>query len=69
LRGSISHWSKSSPSRREGEGYVRLSPAVLRFLSLLAGDPEWEQGFENMRAYAARTGWIDSANMVRAHIT
>jgi len=59
----------SRVGKREGEGHVRLSPAVLRFLSPLAGDPEWEQGFENMLAYAAKAGWIDGDNMVRAHIT
>ncbi|MFC0278956.1 flavin reductase family protein [Falsigemmobacter intermedius] len=55
--------------RFEGEDHIRLAPAVLKFLSPLAGDPEWDKGFEGMIAYAAKAGWVDEAGLVRAHIT
>lgn len=55
--------------RREGEGHVRLSPSVLRFLSPHAGEAEWEENFEKMITYAAKAGWVDESGMVRAHIT
>jgi len=54
---------------REGEGHVRLSPAVLRFLSPLAHDPAWVAGFDAMVSYAASKGWLDDAGAIRAHIT
>lgn len=53
----------------EGEGHVRLSPDVLRFLSGHAGEAEWEAGFAAMLAYAAKAGWVDEAGRVRAHLT
>lgn len=53
----------------EGDDHIRLSPAVLRFLSPLAGDHEWQAGFDAMIAYAAKAGWVDTAGLVRAHIT
>lgn len=53
----------------EGEGHVRLSPDVLRFLSGHAGEAEWEAGFAAMLAYAAKAGWVDDAGRVRAHLT
>lgn len=55
--------------RREGEDYIRLSPDVLRFLSPLAGDADWEEGFAAMIAYASKAGWVDETGAVRAHIT
>jgi len=54
---------------RDGPGHVRLSPAVLRFLSGQAGVPEWESGFGAMLSYAASKGWLDAEGRVRAHLT
>lgn len=54
--------------RREDEGYIRLSPSVLRFLSGHAGEPEWEAGFAAMVDYAARHGWVDERGDIRAHL-
>ncbi|MCC5986553.1 MAG: flavin reductase family protein [Pararhodobacter sp.] len=54
--------------RAEGEEHIRLDPAVLRFLSPLAGAPAWEEGFALMLAKAAGAGWIDQAGAVRAHV-
>ncbi|UWR39496.1 flavin reductase family protein [Sulfitobacter sp. W074] len=53
----------------EGDGCVRLSPDVLRFLSGQAGVTEWEDGFAAMFGYAAKAGWVDEAGRVRAHLT
>ena len=53
---------------RDGEEHIRLSPAVLRFLSCKAGDEAWEAGFAAMLAYAAKAGWVDEQGNVRAHI-
>lgn len=55
--------------RFEGEDHIRLAPAVLKFLSPLAGDAEWDKGFDGMIAYATKAGWVDEAGYVRAHIT
>lgn len=55
--------------RREDEQHVRLAPAILRFLSGHAGEPDWEAGFIKMIDYATRVGWIDERGEVRAHIT
>jgi flavin reductase (DIM6/NTAB) family NADH-FMN oxidoreductase RutF len=55
--------------RREGEKHVRLAPAVLRFLSGHAGEPEWEAGFTAMLDYAQSKGWINELGEVRAHLT
>lgn len=54
---------------RDGAGHVRISPAVLRFLSGLAGAEEWERGFSAMLSYAASKGWLDDQGRVRAHLT
>lgn len=53
----------------EGDGHVRLSPDVLRFLSGHAGEPAWEAGFAAMLDYAGKAGWVDDAGRVRAHLT
>ncbi len=53
---------------KDGEEHIRLSPAVLRFLSCKAGDEAWEAGFAAMLAYAAKAGWVDEQGNVRAHI-
>ena len=37
---------------REDAQHIRVSPSVLRFLSGLGGQPEWEAGFAHMLAYA-----------------
>ncbi|MBN9428175.1 MAG: flavin reductase [Burkholderiales bacterium] len=55
--------------RREDEQHVRLAPAILRFLSSHAGEPDWEAGFTKMIDYATRAGWVDERGEVRAHIT
>jgi flavin reductase (DIM6/NTAB) family NADH-FMN oxidoreductase RutF len=52
----------------EGDGHVRLSPDVLRFLSGHAGESAWEDGFAAMLAYAAKAGWVDNVGRVRAHL-
>ncbi len=32
------------------------------------GDPSWADGFAGMIAYAEKSGWVDDAGNVRAHI-
>ncbi|MES2190451.1 MAG: glucose 1-dehydrogenase [Pseudomonadota bacterium] len=54
---------------RDGEGHVRLQPAVLRLLSDLAGTPDWDARFDAMISYAAGKGWLDDQGRVRAHLT
>ncbi len=54
---------------RDGEGHVRLQPAVLRLLSDLAGTTDWDARFDAMISYAAGKGWLDEQGRVRAHIT
>jgi len=54
---------------RDGEGHVRLQPAVLRLLSDLAGTPDWDARFDAMISYAAGKGWLDDHGRVRAHLT
>ncbi|WP_323040222.1 flavin reductase family protein [Gemmobacter sp.] len=53
---------------RDGEGHVRIAPGILRFLSPLAGEPDWDAGFATMIAHATRAGWVDDMGAVRAHI-
>jgi len=53
---------------REDEGHIRVSPAVLRFLSGLGGDPAWEEGFARMLALAAQHGWVNDRGDVRVHL-
>lgn len=55
--------------RREDADHIRLAAPVLRFLSGLAGDPEWEAGFAGMLAYATKAGWVDHDGGIRAHLT
>lgn len=55
--------------RPDGPEHVRLCPAILRFLSGHAGEPEWEAGFAAMLDYAGRKGWLDEAGHVRAHLS
>ncbi len=55
--------------RREGDGHLRLAPAVLRFLSGHAGQAEWETQFEAMIAYAKSKGWVNQEGEIRAHLT
>lgn len=55
--------------RRDGEQHIRLSPAVIRFISGHAGEAAWEESFAAMLAYAAKAGWVNEHNEVRAHIT
>lgn len=45
-----------------------VRPDAVRALSPLAGDPEWEAGFANMRAFAEEHGWTGENGMIRAHI-
>jgi len=54
---------------RESEQHVRVAPSVLRFMSGLAGDAEWEAGFARMLDYARRSGWVDEHGEVRAHLS
>lgn len=55
--------------QREGDEHLRLSPAVLRFISGHAGEPDWENGFAAMISYASQAGWVDAQGNVRAHLT
>lgn len=55
-------------ARLEGETHAWISPAGLRRLAPQAGQPEWEDGFGKMLAYAASKGWTDAEGAVRAHI-
>ncbi len=54
---------------RDGDGHVRLQPAVLRVLSELAGTSDWDTRFDAMIGYAASKGWLDDQGRVRAHLT
>lgn len=53
---------------REDAEHIRVSPSVLRFLSGLGGQPEWEDGFAKMLAYAGQHGWVDDHGDVRVHL-
>jgi hypothetical protein len=54
--------------RIEGE-HVWLNIAQLRALSPLAGDAEWNAGFDATMAYAGSKGWLNEAGTeVRAHL-
>jgi hypothetical protein len=55
-------------ARLEGETHAWVSPAALRRLAPQAGQPDWEDGFGKMLAYAASKGWTDAEGAVRAHI-
>lgn len=57
-----------SLGRRESADHIWVSPAVLRFMSGLGGQPEWEVGFASMLAYAHKQGWVDSQGDVRVHL-
>lgn len=61
--------SISRIGRPDGPQHVRVVPAILRFLSGHAGEPDWERGFDDMIARATRAGWVDDAGLVRAHLT
>jgi len=54
--------------RREDAQHIRVSPSVLRFMSGLGGDPEWEAGFARMLAYAQQQGWVNDQGDVRVHL-
>lgn len=54
---------------RDGDGHVRLQPAVLRMLSELAGTSDWDARFDAMIGDAASKGWLDDQGRVRAHLT
>jgi flavin reductase (DIM6/NTAB) family NADH-FMN oxidoreductase RutF len=54
--------------RREDDQHIRVSPSVLRFLSGLGGQADWEAGFARMLAYAQQHGWIDDLGDVRVHM-
>ncbi len=54
--------------RIDGE-HAWLDIAQLRALSPLAGDAEWNSGFDATMAYAGSKGWLNDANtQVRAHL-
>ena len=53
---------------REDAQHIRVSPSVLRFLSGLGGQAEWEAGFAHMLAYARQQDWIDERGDVRVHL-
>jgi hypothetical protein len=54
--------------RIDGE-HAWLDIARLRALSPLAGDAEWNRGFDATIAYAAGKGWLDpTGTKVRAHL-
>jgi len=53
---------------REDAQHIRVSPSVLRFLSGLGGQAEWEAGFAHMLVYARQQDWIDERGDVRVHL-
>lgn len=53
---------------REDAQHIRVAPSVLRFMSGLGGEPEWEAGFAQMLAYARRQGWVDERGDIRVHL-
>lgn len=53
---------------REGAQHIRVSPSVLRFLSGLGGQTDWEHGFADMLTYAQQQGWVNAAGDVRVHL-
>lgn len=55
-------------ARLEGATHAWVSPSALRRLAPQAGQPEWEEGFGKMLAYAGSKGWTDAEGAVRAHI-
>lgn len=54
--------------RREDADHIRVSPSVLRFMSGMGGQAEWEEGFARMLAYAQQHGWVDALGDVRVHL-
>lgn len=54
--------------KREDAQHIRVSPSVLRFLSGLGGQPDWEDGFARMLAYARQQGWVDQRGEIRVHL-
>src|SRR4051812_30649194 len=49
--------------------HVWLDIGLLKGLSPLAHDPEWDHGFDGVMEYARSKGWIDdTGKRVRAHI-
>ena len=61
--------SIKSLGTREDKNHIRISPAVLRFMSGLGGEPEWEAGLTNMLIYARKHHWVDEHGDVRVHLS
>ncbi|WP_028605706.1 flavin reductase family protein [Ottowia thiooxydans] len=51
--------------RREDEHHLLLAPAVVRFVSGLAGDPAWEAGFEKVLSKAVLAGQLTAEGYLR----
>lgn len=53
---------------REDEQHIRVAPSVLRFMSGMGGQSDWEEGFARMMAYAIERGWVNAQGDIRAHL-
>lgn len=51
---------------RDGAGFLRIAPGILRFLSPMAGEAEWDAGLAAMLAGARRAGLLDDMGALRA---
>lgn len=54
---------------RPDGAHVYLDPEELKRLAGAdASDPDWQQRFTEMVAFAAASGWVDENGYVRAHV-
>ncbi|WP_423456188.1 flavin reductase family protein [Ottowia sp. VDI28] len=53
---------------REDEHYIALAPAVVRFISGLAGDPVWEAAFSKVVSNAALVGDLTAKGHLRVRV-
>ena len=67
LEGAALQQALGAAARLEGE-HAWVSPEWLRAASGQAAVPAWQEGFGQMLAYAGRSGWVNAAGEVRAHI-
>lgn len=53
---------------REDAQHIRVASSVLRFLSGLGGDAQWESGFARMLDHARLHGWLSEQGDIRVHL-
>jgi len=59
----------ASLGRLEGDDHVFVDQALLiKLAGPLGDDPEWQESFKGMIAYAASHGWVAEDGAVRVHV-